>query len=142
MVVKIPAPTDAATSCSAPIRSFKRNSTHKAMVEISTTSVTDPNAVKSTVTTVSQGVRAFATPIRIVRSTLDTSCSSSSEVILIKRPRASEAVPNHQEAFMARAENLAGLGCMPYLPHTASTSTAEKHRTASPYSDERPGGAG
>ena len=27
---------------------------------------------------------------------------------------------------MARAENLAGLGCMPYLPHTASTATAEK----------------
>ncbi len=27
---------------------------------------------------------------------------------------------------MARAENLAGLGCMPYLPHTTSTVTAEK----------------
>src|SRR5271166_3643924 len=96
------------------------------MLETSTTSVTDPNAVKSTATTVSQGVRAFAKPIRIVRSTPDSSCSSSSEVILIKRPKASEAVPNHQEASMARAENLAGLRCMPYLPHTASTSTAEK----------------
>jgi hypothetical protein len=112
------------------------------MVAISTTSLTDPNAVKSTVTTVSQGVHAFATPIRIVRSTLDTSCSSSSEVILIKRPKASEAVPNHQEAFMARAENLAELVCIPYLPHTASTSTAEKNRKASPYSDERPGWTG
>ena len=64
--------------------------------------------------------------VSIVRSTPDTSCSSSSEVILIKRPKASEAVPNHHEAFLARAENLAGLGCMPNLPHTGSTSTAEK----------------
>src|ERR1700687_6197765 len=127
VVVKIPAPTEVATSCSAPIRSFKRSSTHKAMVETSTTSVTDPNAVKSTATTVSQGVRAFAKPIRIVRSTPDTSCSSSSEVSLIKRPKASEAVPNHQEAFMARGEHLDGIGCMPYLPHTTSTATASKN---------------
>jgi hypothetical protein len=49
------------------------------------TSVTDPNAVKSTTIT------------------------------LIKRAKANEPVPNHQEVFMARAENLAGLGCMPYL---------------------------
>src|ERR1035441_10966266 len=96
------------------------------MVETSTTSVTDPNAVRSTATSVSQGVRSLAKPIRIVRSTPDTSCSSSSEVILIKRPKASEAVPNNQEAFMARAENLAGLDCMPYLPHTDSTEPAEK----------------
>jgi hypothetical protein len=85
------------------------------MVEISTTSVTDPNAVKSAAITVSQGVRAFAKPIRIVRSKPETSCSSSSEVILIKKPIANEAVPNHQEVFMARAENFVGLGCMPYL---------------------------
>src|ERR1700687_6128851 len=132
VVVKIPAPTEVATSCSAPIRSFKRSSTHKAMVETSTTSVTDPNAVRSTAITVSQGVRAFAKPIRIVRSTPDTSCSSSSEVILIKRPKASEAVPHHQEALRARAENLAGLGCMPYLPHTASTARADKIQTHFP----------
>jgi hypothetical protein len=49
-----------------------------------------------------------------VRSTPDASCSSSSEVILIKSPKANEAIPN-QEVFMARAENLAGLGCMPCL---------------------------
>ena len=85
------------------------------MVEISTTSVTDPNAVKSTAITVIQGVRAFAKTMRIVRSNPDTSFSSSSEVILIKRAKASEAVPNHQEIFMAREENRAGLGCMPYL---------------------------
>src|SRR5450755_2386109 len=108
------------------------------MVEISTTSVNLPNAVKSTATTVSQGVRAFAKPSRIVRSTPNTSCSSSSEVILIKRPKASEAVPNHQEVFMARAENLAGLGCMPYLPHTGSTSKLRKYRGPSPHSEERP----
>jgi len=48
------------------------------------------------------------------------------EVILMERAKANEAVSNRQEVFMARAENLAGLGCMPYLPHTASTSTAEK----------------
>jgi hypothetical protein len=48
------------------------------------------------------------------------------EVILIKRGKANEAVSNHQEVFMVRAENLAGLACMPYLPHTASTSRAEK----------------
>src|SRR6202158_3805052 len=112
------------------------------MVEISTTSVIDPNAVKSAATTVSQGVRAFAKSIRIVRSTPDTSCSSSSEVILINRAKASEAVPNHQEAFMARAENLAGLGCMPYLPHKASAATAEKIQKTFPYSEERPGWTG
>src|ERR1035438_8263071 len=95
------------------------------------------STLRSTATTVSQGVRAFATSIRIVRSMLDTSCSSSSDVILIKRAKASEAVPNHKEALMARTENLAGLGCMPYLPHRASTARVRKYRRTSRYSDER-----
>src|SRR5579864_3307487 len=101
------------------------------MAEMSTTSVTDPNAVKSTATIVSQGVRAFAKPSRIVRSTPDTSCSSSSEVILIKRPKASEAVPNHQEAFMARAENLAGLGRMLYSNIQPQPPWLRKYRRTS-----------
>jgi len=43
---------------------------------------------------------------------------------------------------MARAENLAGCGCMPYLPHTASPPRLRKYRRPSPYSDERPGWMG
>lgn len=43
---------------------------------------------------------------------------------------------------MARAQNLAGLGCMPYLSATASTATAEKIQKNFPYSEERPGWTG
>src|SRR5208283_1145317 len=46
------------------------------------------------------------------------------------------------QQFRSDLDKKAGLGCMPYLPHTASTSTAEKNRKASPYSDERPGWTG
>ena len=45
--------------------------------------------------------------------------AAASRVILIKRAKASEAVPSHKEALMARVENLAGVGSMPYLPHRA-----------------------
>jgi hypothetical protein len=105
---------EAITSCSAAIRSFKRSSTQKAKVEISTTSVIDPNAVKSTVVTVSQGARVFARPIRIVRSKPDTSCSNNSEVSFMKKAKASAVAPNHRENFMAPDENEAGLGWMPH----------------------------
>jgi hypothetical protein len=47
------------------VKPSQQSRTHKAMVEISTMSVTDPNAVKSTAITVSQGVRAFAKAIRM-----------------------------------------------------------------------------
>ncbi len=84
------------------------------MIEISTTIVIDPNAVKSTAMTVSQEVRAFAKPIRIVRSKPDTSCSNNSEVSLMKKAKANAAVPNHKENFIAPDENETGLSCIPH----------------------------
>ena len=59
-LVKISAPTEAATSSRAPNRSLSISSMHRARMENNATSVTDPSAVESMAITVSQGTRARA----------------------------------------------------------------------------------
>jgi hypothetical protein len=111
--VNIPAPADAASNWSAPIRSRNTSNTMRAKAENNTTKVIDPSAVTSTAAVVSHGVRFFATASRIAESMALTSPSINSLLIRMKISNARAAPANHQERRAARAENKGLLTAQP-----------------------------
>jgi len=118
--VNIPAPADAASNWSAPIRSRNASSTKRVKTENNTTKVIDPSAVTSTAALVSHGVRLLATDSKIARSMAPTSPSINSLVMRTNVRSASAAPPNQRERRPARAENKSRLTDSRPLPSSRS----------------------